>query len=62
MLVIGREVGEVVTIGEDIKIKVISIEGGSVRFGICAPRHVEVHRSEVHRRLAAKASKQSQQA
>lgn len=55
MLVIAREVGEVIAINDDIKIKVISIEGGSVRFGICAPREVEVHRNEVYQRILAKA-------
>lgn len=59
MLVIGREVGEVITINDDIKIKVISVEGGQVRFGICAPREVEVHRTEVYRRILAKAAKQA---
>ena len=60
MLVIAREVGEVIAINDEIKIKVISIEGGSVRFGICAPREVEVHRNEVYRRILAKAAKQAE--
>lgn len=59
MLVIAREVGEVIAINDDIKIKVISIEGGSVRFGICAPREVEVHRKEVYQRILAKAARQA---
>ena len=58
MLVIAREVGEVIAINDNIKIKVISIEGGSVRFGICAPREVEVHRNEVYRRILAEAARQ----
>lgn len=52
MLVIGREIGEVITIGNDIKLKVLSVEGGTVRFGISAPRNVEIHRAELYRRLA----------
>ncbi|MFK8328877.1 carbon storage regulator CsrA [Pseudomonas sp. BJa5] len=51
MLVIGREVGEVITIDDNIKIRVISVDGNVVRFGICAPRHVDVHRAEIYRRL-----------
>ncbi|MFK0087829.1 carbon storage regulator CsrA [Pseudomonas sp. NPDC090755] len=51
MLVIGREVGEVIVIDDHIRIKVISVDGNEVRFGICAPRHVDVHRSEIYRRL-----------
>lgn len=52
MLVIGREVGEVITIDEHIKVKVLSVEGNVVRFGVCAPRDIEVHRAEIYRRIA----------
>ncbi|MDF0729910.1 carbon storage regulator [Pseudomonas entomophila] len=55
MLVIGREVGEVITIGENIRIKVIAVEGGTVRFGISAPRRVVVNRAEIHQRIKAQA-------
>lgn len=57
MLVIGREVGEVIVIDEHIKVKVISVEGSVVRFGICAPREIEVHRAEIYRRIAELAAK-----
>lgn len=56
MLVIGREVGEVITIGDDIRIKVVAVEGGMVRFGISAPREVIVNRSEIHERIKALAA------
>lgn len=52
MLVIGREIGEVITIDDDIKIKVLAVDGTTVRFGISAPRDVEVHRAEIYRRIA----------
>lgn len=58
MLVIGREIGEVINIGNDIKLKVIAVDGGTVRFGISAPRNVEIHRAEIYRRLAEEAQKQ----
>ncbi len=58
MLVIGREIGEVINIGNDIKLKVISVDGGTVRFGISAPRNVEIHRAEIYRRLAEEMDKQ----
>lgn len=58
MLVIGREIGEVITIGNDIKLKVISVDGGTVRFGISAPRNVEIHRAEIYQRLAEELQKQ----
>ena len=54
MLVVGREVGQVIVIKDDIHIKVVSVRDGSVRFGISAPREVQVHREEVYRRIKAK--------
>ncbi|WP_248919123.1 carbon storage regulator CsrA [Pseudomonas entomophila] len=53
MLVIGREIGEVIVIADDIKIQVMAVENGQVRFGIQAPRDVEVHRVEVYKRIKA---------
>jgi carbon storage regulator len=53
MLVIGREVGEVITIGEHIQIKVVETRDGMVRFGVSAPREVSVHRAEVYKRIKA---------
>jgi carbon storage regulator len=51
MLVLTRRRGEGVTIGPDIRVVVLSTQGGQVRLGIEAPRHVEVHRDEVHARI-----------
>lgn len=53
MLVIGREIGQVITIGDDIRITVMEVQGGVVRFGIRAPRKVAVHRSEIYQRIKA---------
>lgn len=53
MLVIGREVGEVIVIAENIRIQVMAVENGQVRFGIVAPRDVDVHRIEVYQRIKA---------
>ncbi|HDS1819510.1 carbon storage regulator CsrA [Pseudomonas putida] len=51
MLVIGRAVGEVITIGDDIRIMVVETRDGMVRFGVSAPREVPVHRAEVYKRI-----------
>jgi carbon storage regulator len=51
MLVLTRRRGEGVTIGPDIRVVVLSTHGGQVRLGIEAPKHVEVHRDEVHARI-----------
>ena len=48
MLVLSRELGESVMIGDDVEIEVVGISaGGKIRLGITAPPHVPVHRKEV---------------
>lgn len=47
MLVLSRRVGESLVIGDDITVTVIEVRGDSVRLGVDAPRHVQVHRAEV---------------
>jgi carbon storage regulator len=56
MLVLSRHVNEVIMIGDDIKIKVISVRNDMVRLGIDAPRAVAVHREEVWRRIEDRAA------
>ena len=53
MLVFVREIGESLVIGDDIVIKLVDVKRGVVRLGIDAPRHVDVHRSEIYRRIQA---------
>jgi hypothetical protein len=40
MLVLSRKVGEEVIVGPDVRIKVLRIDGRSIRVGITAPRQV----------------------
>ena len=51
MLILTRKVGEVITIGEDIKIRVIEIKGKQVRLGLSAPEVYVIHREEVSERF-----------
>ncbi|MDT8858784.1 carbon storage regulator CsrA [Alkalihalobacillus sp. MEB130] len=48
MLVLSRKIQEAIQIGDDIELKIISIEGDQVKIGIDAPKHVEIHRKEVY--------------
>lgn len=50
MLVLSREPGQRIMIGEDVVIEVVSVRGDRVRLAIDAPREVIVDREEVHRR------------
>lgn len=47
MLVIRRRALERFSIGDDIEVEVLSIEGSQVKLGIRAPREVAILRSEV---------------
>ena len=47
MLVLARKIDESIVIGDDITIKVISIEKGVVKLGIDAPTKVSIVRSEL---------------
>ena len=58
MLVLTRDVGEVISIGDDIWVKILEVRGNNVRFGIQAPKHVDIHRAEVYRRIIKQLAKQ----
>lgn len=47
MLVLSRKLDEAITIGSDIKVRIISVRGGTVRLGIEAPQEVSILRSEL---------------
>lgn len=47
MLVLARKLDESIIIGDNISIKVISIDKGVVKLGIDAPRDVDIIRSEL---------------
>ncbi|NUU35707.1 carbon storage regulator CsrA [Pseudomonas sp. C2B4] len=58
MLVLSRVVGELISIGDTISIRVVAVDGNSVRFGIEAPKSVNVHRSEIYDRIQRKLTRQ----
>ena len=53
MLILTRRVGESVVIDDGITLTVLSIKGNQVRLGVNAPKHVTVHREEIHARIRA---------
>ena len=52
MLVLARQINEIIYIGDDIQILVVDITQGhrglKVRLGITAPEHIPVHREEIY--------------
>lgn len=53
MLVLTRECGEVICIGNDVRVEVKGIKKSQVRLGIDAPRGIVVDRKEVADRKQA---------
>ncbi|MEM9827398.1 MAG: carbon storage regulator [Planctomycetota bacterium] len=52
MLVLTRKTDEAIYIGDNIKITLVRIKGGSVRIGIDAPEDVQIKRAELRDRPA----------
>jgi carbon storage regulator len=50
MLVLTRRIGEEIIIDNNIRVTIVSIDGGKVRVGITAPAEIRVDRQEVHDR------------
>lgn len=51
MLVLKRKVGEVVVIGDHIQVKVLDIEGETIKLGFVAPKDVEILRDEIYQSI-----------
>lgn len=51
MLVLTRNSGESVLIGDDIKITVLNTGSSQIRLAIEAPKHVPVHREEIYQQI-----------
>ncbi len=47
MLILQRKAGESLLIGEDITVRVVSVDGTRVRLAIAAPEDVSILRSEL---------------
>lgn len=53
MLILTRKPNSSLIIGDNIEIKVLSINGGQVKIGITAPKDVSVHRDEIYEKIKA---------
>lgn len=48
MLVLSRKKDESIMIGDQIELKILSVEGDQVKLGIVAPKSVKVYRTEIY--------------
>jgi carbon storage regulator len=55
MLVLSRKVDEIIMIGDDVKITVVSLRSDKVQLGIEAPKEITVHRKEVYEAIKREA-------
>lgn len=51
MLVLTRKIDESIVIGDNIEVKLLAVDGSSIKLGIQAPRAVPVHRKEVYEEI-----------
>jgi len=51
MLVIKRKQGESLLIGDNIEINIVSLENGSVKLAISAPKNVTILRKELYKEI-----------
>lgn len=52
MLVLARRMNQRITIGDEVVVEVVDINGDIVRLGVTAPKSIQVHREEIYDALA----------
>jgi carbon storage regulator len=53
MLILTRRVGTTIMVGDEVTVTVLAINGGQIRLGINAPKHVAIHREEIYERITS---------
>jgi len=51
LLILSRNIGSSIIIGDDIKVTVLGVKGNQVRIGVDAPKDVAVHREEIFEKI-----------
>lgn len=51
MLILARQPGETLMIGDNITVTILGINGNQVKIGIDAPKNVDVNREEIYERI-----------
>jgi len=53
MLILTRRIGEAFMIGDEVTITILGKRGNQTRFGVKAPREIDVHREEIYWEIKA---------
>ena len=53
MLVMTRQPGEKILIGDNVSLTVVEVKGDSVRIAVDAPRDVKIYRGEIYEAIIA---------
>jgi len=51
MLILTRNIGQTIVVGDNIRITVLGVAGNQVRLGVNAPRETSVHREEIYQKI-----------
>ncbi len=61
MLILTRNIGQAIRIGDDIEVRVLSFNGSQISIGVNAPKEVNIHREEIYLRIQEKAGNKTQE-
>lgn len=62
MLVLTRNTGQTIMVGEQIQLTVLSVRGRQVRLGVTAPKDVDVHRKEIYLKIKSQQQNEASEA
>ncbi|MFL0805504.1 MAG: carbon storage regulator CsrA [Agarilytica sp.] len=60
MLILTRQIGETLRIGDDVSMTVLGIRGNQIRIGVDAPNDIAIHREEIFQRIQQEKRTKSQ--
>ena len=59
MLILTRQIGETLMVGDQVTVTVLGVKGNQVRLGVKAPRDVSVHREEIYEKIQKEKSEEA---